>query len=387
VPVCTGGSEPNNPALGVVRIDGAYLNSVLPGGIQWFDAYLWLIPPFYIDVPAFCAVDPPSLPTIDAQDVLSLLQGDAFSLGLSGAEKFIQWAQVYCWYSMCHCTVGSTPAAPGVQAAPSDLPLINPPGIGDDLYPCDSFVSATTSVPPNVFTNHVSRGLPPHASSVFVTMRNITNGAVHSSMQWAYAFFDLALHNVGSGLLPTVAAGATGTATLAVPPNAYRLDLSVNTGSTIQSNLAQTEIAVTCAISPTPPPVEPLNPAIDGLLRQILSMVTLIQRQGVPFGYIPGAVHTALTGSGSLSVQGLIGAIVTVTATYPDSIGEDSGDPDYLWGLGWINWGSSSEVSPRVRLEAGANLTLPRAAGVYTTLHYSLEPGVQVTITELRREY
>jgi len=42
-------------------------------------------------------------------------------------------------------------------------------------------------------------------------------------------------------------------------------------------------------------------------LDQLMAMVTLIQRQAAPFGYVPGAIHAGLTGTGVIAIQGLIG--------------------------------------------------------------------------------
>jgi len=52
-----------------------------------------------------------------------------------------------------------------------------------------------------------------------------------------------------------------------------------------------------------------------------MAMVTLIQRQAAPFGYVPGAIHAGLTGTGVIAIQGLIGCKVDIT-TLPTQLGD-----------------------------------------------------------------
>jgi hypothetical protein len=135
-------------------------------------------------------------------------------------------------------------------------------------------------------------------------------------------------------------------------------------------------------------PVNPCaaDPAVLDLLGQIMQLLLLVQRQGVPFATINGAAHTALTGNGSIAVQGLIGARVELT-TLPGWVGQESGSPNVLFETGWINWESPSGFTDREFLSANPLVTYPPLAGVYTALHYSIPAGIVATITELRREF
>jgi hypothetical protein len=383
--VCTGGSAPNNSSLGIVEISGSFLNSILPGGLQWFDAYLWLVPPFTVDIPAFCATDPPALPTLDDADLLSIVTGGRLGSLLVGIQKAQQLLSVYAWYQMCHCVGTSTPAPPAGQAQPTGSPVLNPPGVGTGSIECARLVSNQEIVPPSKFVNQISMNLPVGAQSVALTMANISAGALHNNMQWAYRFVDVTNNNpVGVPTLPVVASGVTRTDILTVPPTGTRFEASVTVGNVTVTNLAQTTAVVTCSSTPLLP-VSPPDPQTDGLLRQILNLVTLIQRQAVPFAYVPGTVHSGLSGAGTISIQGLIGAKVAVT-TLPAALGVEGTTPAEHFDLGWITFATADGYPSSYRLEHNPQLMLPARCGAYTEIDYDLHPGVVVTITELKRE-
>jgi hypothetical protein len=118
---------------------------------------------------------------------------------------------------------------------------------------------------------------------------------------------------------------------------------------------------------------------------QILGLVTLIQRQSVPFAYVPGTVHTGLSGAGTLSVQGLIGAKVAFT-TLPSELGRVGTSPVELFDAGFITWGTADGYAQSEHLEHSPQLSLPARCSAFTSLAYDLHPGVVVTITELVRE-
>jgi len=121
------------------------------------------------------------------------------------------------------------------------------------------------------------------------------------------------------------------------------------------------------------------------MLDRILGMVTLIQRQQVPFAYVYGSNHTALSGDGELSVSGLLGVSVDVT-TLPASYGVADGTPETHFGLGYINLGTDDGWTSARSIDHDGTLLLPSAAGVFTRIGYSLSAGVVVDIRELVRE-
>jgi hypothetical protein len=132
-------------------------------------------------------------------------------------------------------------------------------------------------------------------------------------------------------------------------------------------------------------PCCPPDPTLAAQLAQILGMVTLIQRQSVPFGYVPGAVHAGLSGTGSIAIAGILGAKMDIT-TLPASLGSSFTSPAEHFDVGFITWATPDGYPTSDRIEHQPTLSFPLRAGLYTELFYDLHPGVVVTITELLRE-
>ena len=132
-------------------------------------------------------------------------------------------------------------------------------------------------------------------------------------------------------------------------------------------------------------PCCPPDPAIAAMIQQIWEQVNLIQRQAVPFAYIPGTVHAGLSGNGTIGISGLLGAKVDVT-TLPASYGRAASLPVEYFGLGFITFGTADGYPSSYKLEHDPQLMLPARCSAYTDLSYDLAPGVVATITELVRE-
>lgn len=114
-------------------------------------------------------------------------------------------------------------------------------------------------------------------------------------------------------------------------------------------------------------------------------MVTLIQRQSVPFAYVPSTAHAGLSGAGTLSISGLLGVKIAVT-TLPGAIGRKSTTPEEIFDAGFITFGTPDGYPSSYRLEHHPQLILPARCSAFTQLAYDLHPGVVITITELLRE-
>lgn len=138
-------------------------------------------------------------------------------------------------------------------------------------------------------------------------------------------------------------------------------------------------------VNPNVNPCCPPDPTTQALLDAILAMVTLVQRQSAPFSYVYGDDHTGLTGNGSFGVSGILGVSVDVT-TLPGNYGQDAGTPTQLYDVGFVTLGTADGYSTSRRIDHDGTLLLPPAAGAYTTVGYTLSPGVQVSIRELIRE-
>lgn len=396
--ICSGGTSSARPGFGasvaltVPAIAGLLNNIPTPWAVG-FAAYLGLIA---YDLNTFCTVDPPAVPTITAADALALL---TFLDPIGHAQavaKFEQLVGAYAWYQLCQCDSVATPAPPTPPGAPVGLPNIDPPALGPPrppADPCQTFVQgAWFNVDPGL-TQHtgVQSFLGLGVTSVEFTLQTQLVTPPGPSCEWQIVW----MHQNADNTLTTVRTdtifpGVTETIVrLIVPPDGATAQQTLITAYSgtgrVQENIT---IRYFCGgnVPGGPPTPCPADPMLAGMLAQILELVTLIQRQAVPFAYISGASHTGLTGNGQLAVQGLIGAKVTITANAPGTIGVQAGDPEYLWDAGWINWGSADGFSPRQVLSATTTLSLPPNAGAYTLLGYSLAPGVVVTIQELARE-
>jgi hypothetical protein len=116
-----------------------------------------------------------------------------------------------------------------------------------------------------------------------------------------------------------------------------------------------------------------------------MAMVTLIQRQIVPFAYVTGTSHAGLTGTGSFGISGLLGVKVALTSD-PTSLGVRAGTPAELFDRGFVTLGTPDGYPSDYRLEHNPTIILPPRCSAFTTLGYTLHPGVTATITELVRE-
>lgn len=391
VVICTGGTSAPLPATeAVVAFTSAALATLLAES-----GYVWITPvlPFLslppIVASTFCAADPPAVPTFTSAESSALLNlqfGADFSSGISKLQDLV----LNCaWYALCHCTSG-TLVPPGAAAPPpAGTPITTPPPAGV-ATPCGTFSGGPSNTSPSHYTNiiHIT-SLPVGATSVHLDLENRVAGAgPHNNIQFAIAQYAPDSAVVITQSQPFLLSGATDSTDIPIAAGAGTLDVSVTSGTIANTNDIYVTGAITCggtASGQPIPPAAPLPPANNAQLEAILALVTLIQRQLVPFGYVPGGSHS-VSGSGEISVQGLIGAKIVITDAIAGTIGAVAGDPEENFGLGWITWGSADGWYPRQFLGHVDNVSFPNDAGALTLLAYSLAPGVTATITELRRE-
>jgi hypothetical protein len=176
-------------------------------------------------------------------------------------------------------------------------------------------------------------------------------------------------------------------------PNQWNLiGFDVNPSNTSSANTWNTQGGIFAALNflgvtnrsatvPCCPPDVTAQEYLDAILR----MVTLIQRQAVPFAYVSGAAHTGLSGSGTINISGLLGVAATVT-TLPASYGRRGTAPTEVFDLGFLTFGTPDGYPQSYRLDKADFVALPSRCGAYTTLSYDLAPGVVATLTELVRE-
>lgn len=338
----------------------------------------------------FCPADPPEVPTITALDVVGLLNVFNPVANLPAAEKFQQLIGAYLWYQVCQCDGAATPAPPAPVADPGgwqiDPPVappiaaepcvINEPGgstpaVTTYPHPLDNTVPlGATACTVDTFWRNAS-----HSASnriVYQVLLKDANGATHFTSQTWTSFDTAFVESHSFPLFPqtvtveVVQAGPVPTTQTTDPTAQVKFWCGNGPGSTVE-------------------PCCPPDPLLQSQIDRILQLVTLIQRQIVPFAYIQSTAHSGLSGDGHIDVQGLIGCLAQMD-TIPPNVGVESGDPLEYWEAGWINWGNTDGSTKREWLTCSPQVSLPAAAGQYTRIGYSLRPGVSITITELVRE-
>lgn len=393
--VCGGGTSSSRLGFGAsvaltVPAIGALLNNIPTVWAVPFAAYLGLI---NYDLNQFCSADPPAVPNITAADAAALLTF-LDPIGHTAAlAKFQQLVGAYAWYQMCECDSVATPAPPAAPAPPAGLPQINPPQVGPPRptgAPC--VTAAFQGAHPNTDGN--STGVVPLPAGVTygsVDFGSDVDRTTSGSFQGGIAWLNGAGGTLGT-LFGAVNTTSKTTHQEGAPPAgtvAYRFSYGAVGGVAPVDFHWDFAYSLFCGTTPTAPggPVPLPCPPDDftlGLLSQILELVTLIQRQKVPFAYVPGVRHNGLTGNGQFAVSGIIGASVIIT-TLPNYLGNLAGDPPELFDVGFVTLGTVDGWHRSVRIEHSPTLVLP-IEGSETLLGYSLSPGVVVDIQLLRRE-
>jgi hypothetical protein len=125
-----------------------------------------------------------------------------------------------------------------------------------------------------------------------------------------------------------------------------------------------------------------------GSLQQQLAvigpLVTLIQRQHVPFAYLKGAAHTGLAGAGTFAVHGILGLSLTPTSI-PGWLSSDMAPVASYYRLGDVSVGTADGWVRRQVVTHDPHLML-EIPGDVTEVAYRFEPGVVCDIVELVRE-
>lgn len=364
-------------ALALDRAAAGWLRNLIP---------LLSLPAY--ETPQLCESDPPGFQPMTAEEVLL-----ATTIGIpigdvpAARKKLVDNLHTWAWYALCECVSGATPSAPAVTiVAPNPLPLPEvgtPPG-----SPCHTGVGFTSNIPPgNSFqfaTLAAFRGeMVPYPSLAYATFSLSAAVPTGPNCRFELDIFAPA-GTLAASVQRTLSPGQSGTLSLAVPPGTELIDLSVFADSGTGVNAVTGQVFSYCGGQlPSTSGCAP-DPILYAQIERILELVTLIQRQAVPFAYVPGTRHTGLVGSGQLAVSGLIGLSVIVT-TLPPWLGNIAGDPPELFDVGFVTLGTGDGWTKSVRLEHSPHLIFPITAAV-TEVGYTLSPGVVVDVLELVRE-
>lgn len=400
--ICASGAshiKASSPAS--LMITSEYMASALPPALAWLVPFLPYIQPILIEnVATFCASDPPGNPSLVGVTIGAVLAGGELGAAVVASDAIGQLLLNYFWYRACECTSGTTPAAPAAPAAPSGLPVINPPGLVNTGtgYCIDDFSGVGSSFDPTGLIASTAFQASPTVNLALVNSQTLildyTRNSVGAGPHQASMFEPVFGHGLGAAFSPpvikseiSVASGSTFQQVFPIPPDIHAFKVNLYSPAT-STDTYSVRYRVVCDVPPGTVPGNaccPPDTNLQGLVRQLAIAVELIQRQAAPFGYVPGAVHAGLSNNGSLSIADLLGVKIEVT-TLPDSYGRQSGDPIEFFGLGFLSWGTADGYRTSSRLEHEFQVIFPPLAGVYTTLGYTLAPGVVATVTELIRE-
>lgn len=392
MPICAHGSErlPSIPQR--LRIDAAYMLGLVPNGGEWLLPFIPFLPSIEVDTDAFCALEPPEFPAFTAEGLVAFLINPWHGLGYTTGQLLAQAVHHWLWYRTCRCLIDATPAVPTPTAAPTGLPAVNPSSVVvlPAAQPCLLVDSGPVS--PTSFTYM-------QASPMFRAVSGATRTQVEYQFIDGGAGTSIGLSLVGSNT-PVYSAGTTigpYTFVSAASPHTlsgnfaltgylyFWLQARLEAGAVGHAKIVLRSWCGVDAGDGQPAGDCSTDPVITAKLERILQLVTLIQRQAVPFAYVPGTVHSGLSGSGQFDVSGILGLGVDLTTT-PAYFGSRAGDPLTLWTDSWLNLGTADGWLSRERVTSDPFLILPRDAAALTLVGYTFAPGVEATITELVRE-
>ena len=402
--ICASGAsttKPNVPAS--VVVDGNYVKSLLPNGWQWLYDYLPYMQAIAIgDVGAFCALDPPSWTLPSTTDLFQFLTGGFVGQNDVVTEFLDKLVRSYLWYSLCECSSGTTPTPSAPPATPTGLPSVNPGNyVTSPVNACAHIESPVSTNPNNGFvwistlipftesvhgTADTLYPVPTGATSAVIVGHAISAGSSHDDIAFSVQQYNAAGTGLG-GATWTVPIGTKVSHTQALLPTAVTMQVWSDepSGFTDQSQATMDIYCGGANPGGQSTPCCPPDPIASGLLRQVLGLVTLIQRQSTPFAYVTGPTHTGLTGTGTVSVSGILALAAHIT-TLPTPLGREAGTPERLFSAGWLNLGTPDGYEAPIYLSAQDQLVVPRSGGLVTTVGYSLHSGVVMDLVELIRE-
>jgi hypothetical protein len=388
--ICAGGtSAPKVGAAAVVDYSAGLIAAIFAAyDLAWLIPVIPLVGLAPLTLSTFCATDPPAVPTFTSAETNALLQLQFGADFDSGLAKVKDLALNAIWYDACQCTAGSpTPLAP--PAPPAGTPITQFP-VAPTNQPCYSNTfTSVTATGGNTFRGGfvVPAGLAPTAF-LYHCVGTPGSGSVPGDFTWEFQQWDStgATIQTDTFLVATPSQTVDHIVTAKAGVHSVNLQQNANTGNYTQA-ITGSRIDGYCGTQPgaLQQPCCPPDPATQSYLDNILKLVTLIQRQIVPFAYVPGNVHAGLSGAGVLAIHGLLGIKIEIT-TDPTNLGVEGTSPALLFDRGFFTWGSPDGYPQSERLERTNQLSLPSRASAFTELAYDLHPGVVVTITELVRE-
>jgi len=398
--LCGGGaSSPKTGQSAALIVGSGYAIQLLEdSGNPFLIAAAPFVPLATLALNAFCATDPPAQPTFtlaETSAILSLQFGDDFNAGISKLSDLIQ---NLLWYQVCQCDTAAQPTPPAALTPPAGTPLVisgadtrcseqrngsNTIGAADGAFHLQDSANWTSLL---ALGGAVPFSGTPHAVELDLHVAHVGGTPTTYGFRWEWCAGSFGASPI-SHIDYSVASGTHHVVRLTIPPTAISYNVYTSHTTTPTSDNPISGVTLYCGSGVQGPesPCCPPDSFTASLIQQLIGQVNLIQRQAVPFGYVPSTVHTALSGAGSISVSDLIGVLVDIT-TDPSSLGVEGTSPAELFDRGWITWGTDDGYPQSIRLTRRHQVSFPARAGLFTTVAYDLHPGVVVTITELLRE-
>jgi hypothetical protein len=383
----------------IILSAGVLANYLLKSPNPWLQTAAALLGVISYDTIGSCNTDPPAKPTFSDAEVSAILNLTLGGDFVSGVGKLKDLLLNTLWYQFCHCDAGAQPVPPPVEPPPASISIPGPtsncgtlathPFSWNDLNWHWMVGAGTTAGVDNAWD-----ALPSGCTALRMTVNESTTDPVTNAITMTQRFRSasntaLTANNRGiydGGFSP---AGTGKVFTFPVPAGAVRWAVGVISASS--PSIAHTlnfSVEFLCGTTTGDTPAAPCcppDPILAAMVQQIWEQVNLIQRQAVPFAYVPGTAHAGLSGNGTIGISGLLGAKVDVT-TLPPSYGRAAALPVEYFGLGFITFGTPDGYPTSYKLEHDPQLMLPSRCSAYTDLAYDLAPGVVATITELVRE-
>lgn len=395
--LCGGGTSGPIPGVAaVVDYSSGLIASILASrGLSWLIPVIPLagLPPLILS--SFCGSDPPAVPTFTSAETNAVLQLQFGADFDSGVAKLKDMLLYNIWWDACHCTSG-TPITYPTITPPAGTPIFQPP-VAPVAAPCMTQVhNLTAPLPINrstIASLDTWLGLVPTVIRLKASTKTTAGAGRPVRVDWNI------LNQAQTSTLATyfVALGVNQTfqADVPVPSGGmwmqvfYNDDVTGGSGAGTGSGTTLLSATWEAYCGQVPGSLDkaccPPDQATQSYLDLILQTVTLIQRQAVPFAYVPGTAHAGLSGAGTIDISGLIGAKVAVT-TIPTALGRVGSTPTEYFDMGFLTFGTPDGYPQSYKLERESQVMLPARCGAFTVLAYDLHPGVVVTITELVRE-
>jgi hypothetical protein len=383
---CPSGGVPKAGTPAWLVVAATALEVLVTRRFPWLGPFLAALPVLSVDTTDFCADGPVDMPTWTASDLGQLVTGGS-------VDKLLQTIRHVAWYEFCECNAPDPPLTPPFVGPPADIPYVAPNPVGQ----CDQFHGEVSSVN-TLFFGSLSLG------NVITGGRPLPIGATHQTLAVQVIsnpsddILDLTLEITYGDPANNAISVRTVTGDPRSAPTQFQGVVAIPTGATqwigrFTTNSSQSgplhlvaDVMTHCGGPPTAlrQPCCPPDPTLVTKVDQLLELVTLIQRQGVPFAYVPALTYSGLSGAGEINFTDPILRLRVDLDTLPGWYGMAEGAPDRLFEIGWVALGTADGFEPP-RPITNTPFLLP-VRGDITRIGYSFGVGIVATITTYSRE-